>query len=191
MTQRLAKAPRIAQCGKERMTYRNSHARALHEAREQQQPADDLPSRRPSLHTTRYYNTKGDQRAELDDDVKRDEEADGPPHAAEVFVLGAHLLVREGCTGTVARAVAVEAHGLFVLVILAVVSRVLARALDEGRRHTEAHRGIIMLAIVIAVPARLSRCHLRNMSLTNSQTTVSNSPQAYTTLRVILTDSVD
>jgi hypothetical protein len=106
-----------------RTTYHKSHTRALHDAREQQQSADDAPSRRPSLHATCYYDTKRDQCTELDNDVEGEEEADGPPHAAEVFVRVTRLLVRERGTGArVCRAVAVEAHGLFALVILAMIS---------------------------------------------------------------------
>jgi len=151
-------------------TCHNSHARALHEAREQQQSADDAPPRRPALHPARYYNAKRDECAELEDDVKGDEEADGPPHAAEVFVLGARLLVRErGAGARDARAAAVEAQGDFALVILGRLaefwggSRVEESSKQGGRERTElklAHRGMMMLAIVKAVPARLSPCHL-------------------------------
>ena len=150
---------------KSKKTYHNSHTRTLHDPRKQQQSTNDAPPRRPTLHTPRYYDAKRHERAQLDDDVKRDEEADGPPHAAKVFVLEARLLVRErGAHGFAldARAAAVEAHGDFALIVLAVrlVGGLGSRVC--GGRHTElklAQRGTTMLAIVMAVPVSISICH--------------------------------
>lgn len=103
----------------EQTTYHNGHADALHETGNQQKAADDTPASCPALNTARYYNAEGDQRAQFEDDVKGYEEAHGPPHAAEVFVFGARLLVGEGGAGTRdAGAAAVEPHGNSALVVL-------------------------------------------------------------------------
>ena len=95
--------------GKGMATYHHGHANALDECGEEQKPADDVPPSNPSLHTARDDDDEGDQRAQLDGDVKRNEEADGPPHVAEGLVRATLFLAREGDVFRLGRDVGVAA----------------------------------------------------------------------------------
>lgn len=58
----------IAHCAG--LTYHNGHADTLHEAGEEEQSTDNLPSRRPALYAASYYDQERDQSAQFDNDVK-------------------------------------------------------------------------------------------------------------------------
>lgn len=75
------------------------------------------------MYAARYYDNKGDQQAELDHDVKGNQEAHGPPHVAERLVLEAVGFLRKGIAGAFdARTAAVKAHRHVAVVILIAVS---------------------------------------------------------------------
>lgn len=100
-------------------TYHDSHTSALDDGAEYQHTHDNTPALYPPLHTTGHNDDKADKRAQLDDDTKTHQEADGAPHVAERGVLVAVGGARErdavACLGRTAR---VQPVGIFSFAIL-------------------------------------------------------------------------
>lgn len=105
--------------GRGKITHHNRHTRRLHNRRQDNQQAQNLPPRLAQPLPARQDDDVGDDAHALEHDGKAHQEPDGPPHGAEVavlavavFALGKTLAgVREGGTAAV-EAVGVVEGGL-------------------------------------------------------------------------------